>query len=257
MSHLKSELMRLPPSCGLSRRKICFTRLRMKILTLDTAASWCSVAVYNSEGDIELADVSENIGKGHAEVLMDYVERAVRGARLSLSDIDRIAVNIGPGSFTGVRIGVSAARGFALALGIPAVGITAFEALAAETWIMNPEKPVLILLDAHRGEIYAQSFDAKGKPSTEPLILSREEAGALAACQADNTVLAGSASRPVNEAIGGRFTLGPGEPTAKIGIYARLASSRPPGDAPKPLYMRGPDAKPQVGYALPRKSAGE
>ncbi|WP_247997211.1 tRNA (adenosine(37)-N6)-threonylcarbamoyltransferase complex dimerization subunit type 1 TsaB [Brucella tritici] len=229
----------------------------MKILALDTAASWCSVAVYNSDGDIVLADVSENIGKGHAEVLMDYVERAAREAKLSLRDMDRVAVNIGPGSFTGVRIGVSAARGFALALDVPAIGITAFEALAAETQSLSPEKPVLVLLDAHRGEIYAQSFDAKGLPSAKPLVLSREEAEALAVSQAASTVLAGSAAPAINEVIGSRFTLGPVEPTAKIGIYARLANSRQPGDAPKPLYMRGPDAKPQVGFALPRKATGE
>lgn len=229
----------------------------MKILALDTAASWCSVAVYDSDGDVVLADVSENIGKGHAEVLMDYVERAVTEAKLSLREMDRVAVNIGPGSFTGVRIGVSAARGFALALGVPAIGITAFEALAAETQSLSPEKPVLVVLDAHRGEIYAQSFDMKGGASASPLILSREEAEALAASQAKNTVLAGSAAPAINEAIGSRFTLGPVEPTAKIDTYARLASSRQPGDAPKPLYMRGPDAKPQIGFALPRKATGE
>ena len=229
----------------------------MKILALDTAASWCSVAVYDSDGDVVLADVSDNIGKGHAEVLMTYIERALTEAKLALGDMDRVAVNVGPGSFTGVRIGVSAARGFALALGIPALGITAFEALAAETRIVHPEKPVLVLLDAHRGEIYAQSFDAKGLPAAKPLILSREEAQALAASQAENTILAGSASRSINDALDSRFALGPTEPTAKIGVYARLASSRQPEDAPKPLYMRGPDAKPQVGFALPRKSAGE
>lgn len=229
----------------------------MKILALDTAASWCSVAVYHADGDVVLADVSENIGKGHAEVLMDYIERAVTEAKLSLRDMDRVAVNIGPGSFTGVRIGVSAARGFALALDVPAIGITAFEALAAETQILSPEKPILVLLDAHRGEIYAQSFDAKGLPGAKPLVLSREGAEALAVSQAENTVLAGSAAAAINDVLGCRFELGPIEPTAKIGIYAHLASLRQPGDAPKPLYMRGPDAKPQVGFALPRKATGE
>ena len=229
----------------------------MKILALDTAASWCSVAVYDCDGDIVLADVSANIGKGHAEVLMGYVERAVTEAKLSLHDMDRIAVNIGPGSFTGVRIGVSAARGFALALDVPAIGITTFEALAAQTQSLSPERPTLVLLDAHREEIYAQSFDAKGSPSAKPLVLSREEAETLAASQTESTVLAGSAAPTINEAIGSRFTLGPAEPTAKIGFYARLASSRLPDEAPKPLYMRGPDAKPQVGFALPRKAPGE
>lgn len=134
----------------------------MKILALDTAASYCAAAVYDAGRDVVLAQVSENIGKGHAEVLMDYVSRALAEAGVTIKDIDRVAVNIGPGSFTGVRIGVSAARGFALALGCPAIGVTAFEALADETLARVPGKPVTILLDAHRGEIYGQTFDANG-----------------------------------------------------------------------------------------------
>ncbi|MBB5700392.1 tRNA threonylcarbamoyladenosine biosynthesis protein TsaB [Ochrobactrum daejeonense] len=229
----------------------------MKILALDTAASWCAAAVYDTARNVVIADVSENIGKGHAEVLMEYVERAMNEAKLSLRDMDRVAVNIGPGSFTGVRIGVSAARGFALALGVPVIGITAFEALAAETSIALPERPVLVLLDAHRGEIYAQGFDAQGLPQSKPAVLSREEAEALVASLAEGTVLAGSAASAINEAAGGKFALGSPEPTAKAGTYARLAGIGEPGEAPKPLYMRGPDAKPQLGFALPRKPAGE
>ncbi len=229
----------------------------MKILALDTASSWCAAAVYDTARDVALADISENIGKGHAEVLMEYVGRAVNEAKLSLRDMERVAVNIGPGSFTGVRIGVSAARGFALALGVPAIGITAFEALAAETHFALPERPVLVLLDAHRGEIYAQGFDAQGQPQSMPAVLSREEAETLAASLAVDTVLVGTAASAINETTGGRFSLGSSEPTAKAGTYARLAAMREPGDVPKPLYMRGPDVKPQVGFALPRKAAGE
>ncbi|MEN3399753.1 tRNA (adenosine(37)-N6)-threonylcarbamoyltransferase complex dimerization subunit type 1 TsaB [Brucella melitensis] len=229
----------------------------MKILALDTAASWCAAAVYDSDSGAMLAYVSENIGKGHAEVLMDYVGQAMREAQIPLREIERIAINIGPGSFTGVRIGVSAARGFALALGVPAIGITAFEALAAEIQAQMPEKPVLVLLDAHRGEIYAQGFDAKGVAQSAPLVVSREEAEKLAAAQAENTVLTGSAALSINEALGGRFALVLPEPTAPIGPYARLAGLLAPGDAPKPLYMRGPDAKPQLGFALPRRQGGE
>lgn len=156
-----------------------------------------------------------------------------------------------------MRIGVSAARGFALALGCPAIGITAFEALAAETSAKTPGKPVAILLDAHRGEIYAQTFDAKSAVLSRPAVLSREEAEAFAGGLPQETVLAGSAAGSINEALGGRFALGIVEPTASIGTYARLAAARTPGEAPKPLYMRGPDAKPQVGFALPRRQAGE
>ncbi|WP_343313150.1 tRNA (adenosine(37)-N6)-threonylcarbamoyltransferase complex dimerization subunit type 1 TsaB [Brucella sp. BE17] len=228
----------------------------MKILALDTAASWCAAAVLDKEHDSVLGAVSENIGKGHAEVLMDHIGRALAQAALSIRDIDRVAVNVGPGSFTGVRIGVSAARGFALALDCPAIGITAFEALAFETQDKTAGKPVTVFLDAHRGEIYAQGFDAGLHPLSQPLIFSRGEAEAYARALSGDTVLAGSAAASINEACGGGFALASLEPTARIDTYARLGAKRASGDAPKPLYMRGPDAKPQVGFALPRKPAG-
>lgn len=229
----------------------------MKILSIDTAASYCAVAIYDATRDAVLAQISENIGKGHAEVLMDYIERAVSKSAIAMSDIDRVAVNIGPGSFTGVRIGVSAARGFALALNCPAIGITAFEALAFEAQELNPLNPVLVLLEAHRGEIYAANFNADGKILSDPEVLSREEAAALAAKQIDETIFAGSAASAINEALGGRFQVARGEPTASIATYAKLAALKQPGQAPKPLYMRGPDAKPQTGFALPRRTAGD
>ncbi len=222
----------------------------MKILALDTAAAICAAAVYDAGSGRVLGRAGETIGKGHAEVLMDFVVRALQEAGLTLADIDRVAVDIGPGSFTGVRIGVSAARGFALALGKPAVGVTAFEAIAAET-----DGPALVLLDAHRGEIYAQNFTAEG--ASAPMVLSRAEAEALAAAQPPETVLAGSAAAAINAALSGKFRLGGGDATGDIATYARLAALRAPGEAPKPLYMRGPDAKPQTGFALPRRAAGD
>ncbi|MBN9045025.1 MAG: tRNA (adenosine(37)-N6)-threonylcarbamoyltransferase complex dimerization subunit type 1 TsaB [Rhizobiales bacterium] len=228
----------------------------MKILALDTAASLCAAAVYDGARDAILGAAGADIGKGHAEVLMDYVAQALAEAQLAISDMDRIAVNIGPGSFTGVRIGVSAARGFALALGCPAVGVTAFEAIAAEAASKEPGRPVMVLLDAHRGEIYAQGFDTAGQPQAGPAIFSRPEAETLAGSLSADTVLAGSAAPSVNTALAGRFQTAVTAATADIATYALLAADRSPGEAPKPLYMRGPDAKPQTGFALPRRAAG-
>lgn len=241
----------------------------MKILALDTASSWCAAAVYDSGHDsgcdlghdsgtaAVLAEVSDNIGKGHAEVLMDYIERVMTQSGIAMSDLDRVAVNVGPGSFTGVRIGVSAARGFALALDRPAIGISAFDALASEVAISHPGQPVLVVLEAHRGEIYAQAFGADGIAQSNPMVVSRDESLALAQQQADGTVLAGSAAASLNEMLAGTFSVARVEPTGLISTYAKLASMREPGEAPKPLYMRGPDVKPQTGFALPRKANGE
>lgn len=123
--------------------------------------------------------------------------------------------------------------------------------------ISHPGKPVLVLLEAHRGEIYAQSFDAEGLAVTSPMVLPRDEALALIQQQSSETVLAGSASNALNEVLAGTFSTARVEPTARIGTYAKLAELREPGEAPKPLYMRGPDVKPQTGFALPRKADGE
>jgi tRNA threonylcarbamoyl adenosine modification protein YeaZ len=174
-----------------------------------------------------------------------------------MANLDRVAVNVGPGSFTGVRIGVSAARGFALALDRPALGVSAFDALASEIAVSHPGHPVLVLLEAHRGEIYAQAFGADAVAITGPMVLAREEALALIQQQSSETILAGSAAAALNETLAGSFSVARGEPTARIGTYAKLAALHEPGEAPKPLYMRGPDVKPQTGFALPRKAGGE
>lgn len=229
----------------------------MKILALDTASSWCAAAVYDSGSGAVLAEVSEDIGKGHAEVLMDYIERVMTQAGIAMSELDRVAVNVGPGSFTGVRIGVSAARGFALALGRPAIGVSAFDALASDVAISHPGQPVLVLLEAHRGEIYAQAFGSDAHATAGPMVLARDEALALIQQQSSQTVLAGSAAATLNEILAGTFSVARIKPTGHIGTFAKLAALREPGEAPKPLYMRGPDVKPQTGFALPRKASGE
>ncbi|MCX2695385.1 MULTISPECIES: tRNA (adenosine(37)-N6)-threonylcarbamoyltransferase complex dimerization subunit type 1 TsaB [Ochrobactrum] len=229
----------------------------MKILALDTASSWCAAAVYDSRTDRVLAKISENIGKGHAEVLMDYIGRVMEQSGIAMTELDRVAVNVGPGSFTGVRIGVSAARGFALALGRPAMGISAFDALAAEVALSQPGQPVLVLLEAHRGEIYAQAFGGDAVATTGPMVLARDEALTLIQQQPSETVLAGSAAAALNEILAGTFSVVRPEPTGQIGTYAKLAAIGAPGEAPKPLYMRGPDVKPQTGFALPRRADGD
>jgi len=228
----------------------------MKILAVDTAANLCAAAIYDADEARVLAAVSENIGKGHAEVLMGYIERALDEAGTSFAEIGRIAVNVGPGSFTGVRIGVSAARGFALALGCPAIGVTAFEALAVEARDANPGKPVLVAIDAHRGEIYAQLFGADGKPAGEPLAGQPDDVLALLSQASQGLVITGSAAPIINETLGQKpFPVVSQAATGSIETIARIAAGRAPGEAPKPLYLRGADAKPQTGFALPRKSA--
>ncbi len=133
----------------------------MLLLAIDTAGPACAVALLRGEdGTAEiLARSSEAIGNGHAERLMPMIEAALAEAGVAFADLDRIAVTTGPGSFTGVRVGVAAARGLALALDIPAVGIGSLDALAFPEVRGRDSGTVVAALDAKRGEIYALAKD--------------------------------------------------------------------------------------------------
>jgi tRNA threonylcarbamoyl adenosine modification protein YeaZ len=157
---------------------------------------------------------------------------------------------VGPGSFTGVRVGVAAARGLALALKIPAVGVTTLEAIAAETANAFAGKPSMVVLDAGRGEINAAIYDKGGVLVHGPVATTLAEAARLAREQA--LVLAGSAAVNVAEESGRAFLFGQASATADIRIYARLGAAKGIGEKPKPLYLREADAKPQAGFVLPR-----
>ncbi len=164
----------------------------MIVLAIDTAGTGCSAALYDSDRDVVLGAAGEDIGRGHAERLMEFVDGALDVAGLDLPAIDRIAVTIGPGSFTGIRVGVAAARGLALALGIPAVGVSTLSALA-----VGRNGPLLVAIDAKRDEVYWQMFAADGSEATPPAIATVEEACAIA--QAHDGDITGSASALLRE----------------------------------------------------------
>jgi len=218
----------------------------MIVLALDTAGVDCAAAVYDSGTGSVLGEVTETIGRGHAELLMAIIDRALAKAGVALQSIDRIAVSIGPGSFTGIRVGVAAARGFALSLGIPAVGVTTLEVMAAAHLEINSGAPVLAAMDAKRGEVYLQSFDGHGNAVGEPAAALLEDARAIAA------VFQG-------DIVGSGAPLLKGEPLAEandrfpIATIARLGARALVAEKPKPLYLRGPDVRPQTGFAVALK----
>ncbi len=228
----------------------------MTILALDTAGSMCAAALYDPQTQQVLAEVSHDIGKGHAELLLDYIAQCFEAAKITRSDVTRIAVNIGPGSFTGVRVGVSAARGFGLALSCPVIGVSGFEALSHEMQVLAPAHPVMIALSAYRGDIYAQGFDAQGQASTTPLAGNEAELLPVLQQLGADYALAGSGAAQLQEAEGSERRIISASAHASIGTFARLAALREVGNPPEPLYMRGPDVKPQTGFALPRQLAG-
>ena len=202
------------------------------ILGFDSSAAHCAAALLS--GDRLLAARAEEMGKGQAERLMPMLEEMLAEAGAGWGDLAAIGVGTGPGNFTGVRIAVAAARGLAMALGIPAVGVTSFEALRA-----GQNGPVLVALDARRGQIYAQYFDIAGgwgpvlaPPEALPPVQPR--AGALCL---------GDAAGAVAPLVAGKVGL-PRHPLAE-GI-ARVAAARRSGtaDRPAPLYLRPADAAP-------------
>lgn len=167
----------------------------------------------------------EPMDRGHAERLFPLIDQVLAEAGLGYSDLTGIAVCEGPGSFTGTRVGISAARGLALGCSIPAIGITRFEALAA---MASPGQACTVVLPGRRETVYRQAFDANGRAEGEPVMSERSA----------------PAERP-GPLVGVGGALGDG--LLDPGILVTLALDRVPGERPAPLYLRGPDA------ALPRE----
>jgi tRNA threonylcarbamoyl adenosine modification protein YeaZ len=223
------------------------------LLAIDTAASLCAACVHDSETGVELGREVLDIGKGHAERLIGVIESALRQAGLAYADLDRVGVSIGPGSFTGVRVGVATARGLALALGIPAVGVNTLEALAAEAHADCPDRPILAAIDGRRGDLYCAVYAPDAAVLSEPAAISVADAVLLA--RRHDAALAGNGADAMLAAAGAPPPLDTGlrAAAADIGFYARLAAaSGAKNEKPKPLYLRGADAKPQSGFALAR-----
>jgi tRNA threonylcarbamoyladenosine biosynthesis protein TsaB len=223
----------------------------MKLLAIDCAATLCAACVYDATARKELGRSVLDLGKGHAEHLMAVIDQALKAGATGYAGLGAIAVSTGPGSFTGLRVGVSAARGLALALKIPAIGVTTLEALAAEAAATFPGRSVLVALDAGREEIHAALYDETSVLVYGPAVTTLSQAAAKAADV--SPVLAGTAAMQIAALVGRAFDVGPTAATADIAVYARLAAAGGAGEKPKPLYLRGADAKPQAGFTLPRQ----
>ena len=187
------------------------------ILAFDTSAAQCAAALL--WGDRVIVRL-EDMQKGQAERLVPLLEELLAEAGLSWGDLTAVAVGTGPGNFTGVRIAVAAARGLALGLGIPAIGVTRLEAVAH-----GLPRPISVIEDARRDEVYVQSFaDAPGPAR----LADAENPGAL------HDLRTGSAAGP--------DALPPAMPMVEA--IARIAVSRRDAPRPAPFYLRGADAAP-------------
>ena len=225
----------------------------MLSLAIDTSSHVCAAAVHDTRRDIVLAQASEELERGHAERLMDVVNGVLVAAKISYGGIERIIVTTGPGSFTGVRVGLAAARGMALGLGIEICGVSTLE--TAHWHAVNlgagAETPLLVVMDARRDEAYCQIFGINGGKKA-PFVAKYPE---IAAMLEANVAwqLCGSGAVRVNNIGGGGFAILHDLAIAPIAAISRFGASLTcDNHRPEPLYLRAPDAKPQPGYALQR-----
>lgn len=228
----------------------------MLLLAFDTAGPQCAVAVARgARNDFEiLAQAGERLGLGHAERLLPMIEDVLEQAGVTFCEVERVAVTTGPGSFTGVRVGVAAARGLALALGIPAVGIGSLQALASETTRSCCQGTAVAVLEAKRDEVYAFVQDsASGAVLLGPTAIKVEHLAAGLAGVARPLILTGTGSRLLQPALNEAAceVIGTGE-APDIASVIDLGFRARPEDRAVPLYLRGPDAKPQAGKAVGR-----
>ena len=236
----------------------------MRILGFDTATSACSAAVWE-DGRIA-ARRFEPMSRGQSERLMPMVREVLSEAEVDFPDLDLLAVTTGPGAFTGLRIGLAAARGMALAGDLACFGVTTLDAVAAGVSETERQKAnVLVVLDSKRTEVYAQAFRSDLRPLSEAQALMPADLAALTANgegDANRVLVAGDGAGQVIQALKDKgieavLSTAPGVPDAATvaAIAAERWSSDQPAEPLRPLYLRPSDAKASKngGGIRPRK----
>ena len=236
----------------------------MILLAFDTAQGALSAALFDAREKGEpvlLSHLFEVRARGHAERLLPALEEMLAEAGLGFADLDALAVTVGPGTFTGLRVGLSAARGIALARNLPCVGVTTLEAVA-EPVALQHDEILVASFDARRDEVYFQIFKENQGVVTDPSLLPLEIAAQNAAQHgsAAKLYLAGTGSPLLAERL---LPLGvealpvdaPPQPDARSVGRIAIRRIRERGlDAfrapPAPLYIRAPDAKLPGGLTL-------
>ncbi|MDB5550268.1 MAG: tsaB [Rhizobium sp.] len=211
------------------------------ILVIDTSGPVCAAGIFDAGSNTLVASISETLGKGHAERLIPMIDEVLTQAGMTLQQMTRIAVTVGPGSFTGIRVGVAAARGFALSLGIPAIGVTTLEVVAEQALEIGPPAPVVAAIDARRDEIFAQVFAPDGEALTEPEAYNYDDIRAIVA--RFDGILTGSGAAALNGVTHDVDVY----PLGRIG---RIGARLPDDTKANPVYIRGAGAKPQTGFAI-------
>ncbi len=223
----------------------------MRLMVVDTAQGLCTAGVFevDAAGVRRLGLRSEAMVKGHSERIAGFARDAAAEAGVGFAALDRIGVTVGPGSFTGLRVGLAFAQGLAAALDRPVVGISSLDALAASA---GEAPAIAALIDARRGQVYAR-FWRGGEAEGAAEALTLEAAAGRIAAMAPGATLVGSGAALFSDTAS-VLTLRPLDGPAPEAL-ARLAAAADPALAPaRPLYLRAPDATPPT--RLPGQARG-
>src|SRR5690349_19062548 len=221
----------------------------MNILALDTSMGACSAAVLRSDGGALRLDArQEGMARGHAEALMPMVAEVLAAACIAARDLDLIAATEGPGSFTGVRIAIAAARGLALATGAKLYGTDSLTVMARDALAVGllPKGPFAVAVDARRGMIYLGIYDAAGERRDGPVLVSPDNAANLV--PRDLSLAIGSGATLLAECAeqGRRIETALPDLQPSAASLAKIAlEARATVPVLRPLYLRPPDARPQ------------
>jgi tRNA threonylcarbamoyladenosine biosynthesis protein TsaB len=224
----------------------------MLVLAIDTALDACAAAVLDTDSTKIIAQESQAMKRGHAEALMPLIARVMKASDVAFASLDRIAVTKGPGSFTGLRVGLSAARGIALAAGKPVVGLTTLTAYAAPFVGENSQHPIISAIDARHDHVYFQVVSGDGGSLVKAKVAPISEA--LEASRFGTPHLVGNAAKILADRWPSDapppFKVDP-LPAPDIGWVAWLGAAVSPENSPaRPYYLRAPDAKPPKDVLL-------
>jgi tRNA threonylcarbamoyl adenosine modification protein YeaZ len=229
----------------------------MRILAIDTSCGAVSACVLESGASEPIAGESLAMARGNAEALAPLLQRVMAKVEGGFASLDRIAATVGPGSFTGIRIGLATARAIGLGLSLPVVGVSSLVAFAGPLLVEVRPGLIAAAIDARHGRVYLQLLESNGRPFLSPRVATLREAvraiGAGPARLAGNgaLLLAAEAARiglPVE--IADQLDYPDILSVARLGLIAE--ASRSP---PRPLYLKAPDAEPAENTAIARASS--
>jgi tRNA threonylcarbamoyl adenosine modification protein YeaZ len=224
----------------------------MKILAIDTALAATSACVYDADAERLEAAESLAMERGHAEALLPLIERVMARTHGGFPALSRVAVTVGPGSFTGLRIGIAAARAIGIACNVPVVGVATLAALAAPLILEQRPGLVAAAIDAHHGNIYLAAFGQNGRATMLPRILSLRDAVEILTENRLRLTGSGAPMLAIEAAAAGKSVELAAEGSAPdIVFVAKLGLLADPLMAPaRPLYLKAPDVKLPAGASV-------